>query len=64
MIRAALLAALLTGCAAAPVCNCKLPAPPDSLLVVPKPLPPIALDIPPELLTKPALPLFPKPAAP
>lgn len=62
MIRAALLAVMLAGCASAPMCNCKLPAPPDSLLVVPKPLPPIFIDIPPELVTKPPIELFPKPA--
>lgn len=48
MIRVALLAVMLAGCAAAPVCNCKLPAPPEILMIVPKPLPPIMQDMAPK----------------
>jgi len=46
MIRAALLAALLAGCASVPPIGCaRLPAPPINLLMVPPPLPPIPADL-------------------
>jgi hypothetical protein len=38
--------ALLAGCATATPCDCRIPAPPASLLVVPPPLPPVPADIP------------------
>jgi hypothetical protein len=40
-----LLCALLAGCATPPV-DCRIPAPPASLLVVPPPLPPVPADLP------------------
>jgi len=46
MIRAALLAALLAGCASVPPIGCtRLPAPPANLLMVPAPLPPVPADL-------------------
>jgi hypothetical protein len=45
MIRAALLAVMLTGCAGVPPIGCKLPRPPEILLTVPPPLPPVPADL-------------------
>jgi hypothetical protein len=45
MIRAALLAVMLTGCATVMPVDCKLPAPPEILLTVPPPLPPVPADL-------------------
>jgi len=38
--------ARLAGCATTVPCDCRIPAPPASLLVVPPPLPPVPADIP------------------
>jgi hypothetical protein len=45
MTRTLLLCALLAGCATTPV-DCRIPAPPDALMAVPPPLPPIPADVP------------------
>ena len=47
MMRAAILAALLAGCASVPPIGCmKVPPPPINLLAVPAPLPPVPADLP------------------
>jgi hypothetical protein len=38
--------ALLAGCATTTPVDCRIPAPPDALLAVPPPLPPVPADIP------------------
>ncbi len=49
MIRAALLAVMLTGCASVPPIGCAtIPAPPINLLMVPPPLPPVPADLAPQ----------------
>jgi hypothetical protein len=45
MTRILLLCALLAGCVTTPV-DCRVPAPPASLLTVPPPLPPVPADLP------------------
>jgi len=45
-MRFGLLALLLTGCATAVPVDCRLPLPPDSLLTIPAPLPPVPADLP------------------
>ena len=47
MMRAAILVALLAGCASVPPIGCMtIPAPPINLLAVPAPLPPVPADLP------------------
>jgi hypothetical protein len=45
MTRILILCALLAGCATTPV-DCRIPPPPDGLLAVPPPLPPVPADLP------------------
>jgi len=42
----AVMAVILGGCATADVAECVLPQPPAELLIVPKPLPPVPVDLP------------------
>jgi len=46
MIRAAILALMLTGCATPLPVDCRMPEPPAGLLTVPMPLPPVPADLP------------------
>ncbi len=39
-------AALLAGCVTTMPCDCRIPPPPDALLAVPAPLPPVPTDLP------------------
>lgn len=46
LIVVAAMVVILAGCATAVPVDCRLPTPPDSLLVIPKPLPPVPGDLP------------------
>jgi hypothetical protein len=45
MTRILILCALLAGCATTTPVDCRIPAPPDALLAVPPPLPPVPADL-------------------